>query len=47
MLELLLARRLHPIQDMAHEIPWTHDFDAALASAGNKLVLIDFTAAPM
>jgi hypothetical protein len=32
---------------MANEIRWTHDFDAALGSAGDKLVLIDFTAAPM
>jgi hypothetical protein len=32
---------------MAQEIPWTHDFDAALASAGNRLVLVDFSAAPM
>jgi hypothetical protein len=43
----MMARRVHTIRDMANEISWTHDFDAALASAGDKLVLIDFTAAPM
>lgn len=32
---------------MAHEISWARDFDAALASAGDKLVLLDFSAAPM
>jgi hypothetical protein len=32
---------------MAHEISWQHDFDAVLKSAGNKLVLLDFSAAPM
>lgn len=32
---------------MANEIPWTHDFDAALTAAGNKLILLDFSAAPM
>jgi hypothetical protein len=32
---------------MANEIPWNTDFDAALASAGDKLVLLDFSAAPM
>jgi hypothetical protein len=32
---------------MAHEIQWPTDFDAALASAGDKLVLLDFSAAPM
>jgi hypothetical protein len=42
-----MARRLHAMWGMAHDIPWTPDFGAALASAGDKLVLIDFTAAPM
>jgi hypothetical protein len=32
---------------MAQEISWGSDLDAALASAGNKLVLLDFSAAPM
>jgi hypothetical protein len=32
---------------MAQQIPWQHDLDAALASAGDKLVLLDFSAAPM
>ena len=32
---------------MAHEIQWGRDFDAALESAGDKLVLLDFSAAPM
>ena len=32
---------------MAQEIRWNRDFDAALASAGDKLVLLDFSAAPM
>jgi hypothetical protein len=32
---------------MANEIAWTHDFEAALAAAGDKLILIDFSAAPM
>jgi hypothetical protein len=32
---------------MANEISWNSDFDAALGSAGNKLVLLDFSAAPM
>jgi len=32
---------------MPNKISWSHDFDAALASAGNKLVLLDFSAAPM
>jgi len=32
---------------MTNEIAWQTDFDAALASAGEKLVLLDFTAAPM
>jgi hypothetical protein len=32
---------------MAKEIPWGRDFDAALTSAGDKLVLLDFSAAPM
>jgi hypothetical protein len=32
---------------MANEISWTHDLDAALAAAGDKLVLLDFSAAPM
>jgi hypothetical protein len=32
---------------MAHEISWRHDFDAAVTSAGDKLVLLDFSAAPM
>lgn len=30
-----------------HSIKWGHDFDAALQSAGDKLVLLDFSAAPM
>jgi hypothetical protein len=32
---------------MPHEIAWGHDLDAALASSGGKLVLLDFSAAPM
>jgi len=32
-----------------HQIVWTHDLDRALtdAKAQHKLVLVDFTAAPM
>jgi hypothetical protein len=29
------------------EIPWRHDFDQALAQAGDRLVLLDFSAAPL
>jgi hypothetical protein len=32
---------------MANGITWGRDFDAALTSANDKLVLIDFSAAPM
>jgi len=32
---------------MAKQITWTTDLDAALATAGDKLVLLDFSAAPM
>ena len=32
---------------MAHEINWGRDFDTALASAKDKLVLLDFSAAPL
>jgi len=32
---------------MAEEIRWGSDFDTALRSAGDKLVLLDFSAAPM
>ena len=32
---------------MATDITWGRDFDAALTSAKNKLVLLDFSAAPM
>jgi hypothetical protein len=32
---------------MANEINWSTDFEAALASLGDKLVLLDFSAAPM
>jgi len=32
---------------MANEIQWKTDFDGAVASAGDKLVLLDFSAAPM
>jgi hypothetical protein len=35
------------IPAMANDIHWTTDFDAALASTGDKLVLLDFSAAPM
>ncbi len=31
----------------ARAIPWSHDFDAAVKAAGDKLVLLDFSAAPM
>ena len=31
----------------AQTIQWKRDFDAALASANGKLVLLDFSAAPM
>jgi hypothetical protein len=34
-------------QTVTHQIQWGHDFDAALASAKDKLVLLDFSAAPM
>ena len=35
--------------DMAEAINWSHDYDAAVkqASAANKLILLDFSAAPM
>jgi hypothetical protein len=29
------------------EIAWRHDFDRAVAEAGERLVLVDFTAAPL
>ena len=32
---------------VAQAIQWNRDFDAALASAKDKLVLLDFSAAPM
>ena len=32
---------------VTHEIQWGRDFDAALASAKDTLVLLDFSAAPM
>jgi hypothetical protein len=32
---------------MAQQISWGRDFDAALHAAGDKLVLLDFSAAPM
>jgi hypothetical protein len=32
---------------MAQEIQWGRDFDAALGSAKDTLVLLDFSAAPM
>jgi hypothetical protein len=32
---------------MANEIHWNTDFDGAIASTGDKLVLLDFSAAPM
>jgi hypothetical protein len=32
---------------MANQIQWGRDFEAALASAKDKLVLLDFSAAPM
>ena len=32
---------------MGQQIQWGRDFDAALASARDKLVLLDFSAAPM
>jgi hypothetical protein len=38
---------MHFCVRMANDISWQHDFDAALASAGDKLVLLDFSAAPM
>jgi len=31
----------------AQEIHWRHDFDQALKDARGKLVLLDFSAAPM
>jgi hypothetical protein len=31
----------------AHEIQWRHDFDAARNDAKGRLVLLDFSAAPM
>jgi hypothetical protein len=38
-----------PITTTTHQIAWGHDFERALsdAKAQRKLVLIDFTAAPM
>jgi hypothetical protein len=36
-----------PMPTTAQEIKWRHDFDAALAEAGDRLVLLDFSAAPM
>lgn len=38
---------LRPEATMANEIKWGRDFDAALAAAKDKLVLLDFSAAPM
>jgi hypothetical protein len=32
---------------MAEEIRWGNDLDNALRTAGDKLVLLDFSAAPM
>jgi len=32
---------------MPNQIQWARDFDAALAAAKGKLVLLDFSAAPM
>jgi hypothetical protein len=32
---------------MADEITWGHDLDRALNHAADKLVLLDFSAAPM
>jgi len=32
---------------MKNEITWGHDFETALEAAKDKLVLIDFSAAPM
>jgi hypothetical protein len=32
---------------MPNQINWSHDLDAALRGAGNKLVLLDFSAAPL
>jgi len=32
---------------MAQDIHWNRDFDAALASAKDTLVLLDFSAAPL
>jgi hypothetical protein len=32
---------------MANDIHWNTDYDAAVSSAGDKLVLLDFSAAPM
>ena len=32
---------------MPDQITWNRDFDAALREAGGKLVLLDFSAAPM
>jgi hypothetical protein len=34
-------------RSMPQEISWGRDFDAALRTAGDKLVLLDFSAAPM
>jgi hypothetical protein len=33
--------------DAAHGIQWRHDFDGALKESHGKLVLLDFSAAPM
>ena len=32
---------------MPNEIGWSHDFDSSLQTAGDKLILLDFSAAPM
>jgi len=32
---------------MPEEIRWGRDFETALRAAGDKLVLLDFSAAPM
>ena len=32
---------------MPNEISWKSDYDAALREAGDKLVMLDFSAAPM
>jgi len=51
-LSCAVARRVHNeatwrVTLMAEEIRWGTDLDSAVKTAGDKLVLLDFSAAPM